>query len=488
MFGCLRACVRGCLVAWLDWIASSLWRVLRGKMLDMEARIDRRTFLAAAGATLPVLTLAQEVDDAPRLTHGPFVCPFDAEHAAIWARVSQPGTYTIELENGPPFGDPLGPKRRVRSAAVAASADSDLTVRWVIDPLACDSSVSTLRVRRDEALVHSFETRFSSVEALRSSFTQGLCGYSPPPRGTTVVLGSCADEQRFPVQPVWDAMGKLAPDLVVMLGDTPYIESTDLAVQRRRYREFYEQPQLAALLRAHPFVGTWDDHDYASNDRFGAVEGRENSRRAFLEYHGPGEWGLDGQGIFTKRRVGAIEVFLLDTRWFADTEPCPFDASKKTLLGAVQLRWLQEGLKASTAPFKVLACGMIWNDAARPGKVDFWGHWAHERDALFAWLGREKIGGVVLVGGDIHRTRVVEHKTKEVVGYDLLELITTPIANTVIESNNAPHPGLLFDKGVEQAFLSLTARPEALTARMIDGSGATMYEIERTAHWLSDRR
>jgi hypothetical protein len=46
----------------------------------------------------------------------------------------------------------------------------------------------------------------------------------------------------------------------------------------------------------------------------------------------------------------------------------------------------------------------------------------------------------------------------------------------------------LFDKGVEQAFLSLTARPEALTARMLDGSGATMYEIERTAHWLSDRR
>ena len=59
---------------------------------------------------------------------------------------------------------------------------------------------------------------------------------------------------------------------------------------------------------------------------------------------------------------------------------------------------------------------MIWNGAVRPNKPDHWEAYAHERDALFRFLGENDIEGVVLVGGDIHRTRVVRHATEASVG------------------------------------------------------------------------
>jgi alkaline phosphatase D len=433
----------------------------------MDSRLDRRSFLAAAGASLASASLAQDAPPAvPRLTHGPFFTHLDGSTAGLWARASVPGEYELVAHSEKW-------KQRLTVKSVATE-EGDLTLRWTVRGLAAAPYDVTISL--GDVVVHR------ASEALTPRM---------PREGALLALGSCADERKFPAQPVWSRMLARRPDLVVMIGDTPYIDSTDLAVQRERYRAFYAQPELAELLRSIPFAGTWDDHDYAGNDLFGAVAGRENSRRAFLENHGDGEWGEGGQGIYTRRNLGTLDLFLLDTRWFADTEPSPFDATKKSLLGTAQWRWLQKGLQESQAPFKVLACGMIWNDATRPLKQDFWGRWAHERDGLFRWLGEKRIGGVVLVSGDIHRTRTVLHATKDLCGYDIPELITSPIATTVIEVNNAPHPGLLFDAGVEQSFLLLSTKLEAgsqtLHAEHVGGDGRRLHWLERYASNLTAR-
>ena len=162
---------------------------------------------------------------------------------------------------------------------------------------------------------------------------------------------------------------------------------------------------------------------YNTSPRYGliAVEGvqpLDNLRRVVLK--------LDCCGAFDRDRKRA-------------TEPSPFDKDRPTLLGAAQWKWLRRELKASTAPFKVLACGMIWNGAVRPGKKDHWGTYPHERDGLFDFIGKEKITGVVLVGGDIHRTRVLRHKTTKQTGYDVPELITSPAHASVIANANVPN-------------------------------------------------
>jgi alkaline phosphatase D len=441
-----------------------------------DPRWSRREFMAATGAALSSAALSQEASpaDTPRLTHGPFRADTGELRFDVWARASAAGEYVLEVLD--PWPETGGDRHR---EIALATEENDLTLHWSVPAL------------RGEVGAYAWSIEYGGKLISWSAETWYALAPSPRNLASTIVFGSCADEGKFADQPVWDRMRELNPSLVVLLGDTPYIDSTDLETQRARYRAFYSQPQLAALLRETPFAGTWDDHDYACDNCFGAVEGRESSRRAFLEYHGPGEWGIDGQGIFTKRRVGPIEVFLLDTRWFADTEPSEFDAARKTLLGAAQWRWLRDGLAASTTPFKVLACGMVWNDAVRPGKRDFWGTWPHEREALFRFIGEAKIGGVVLASGDIHRTRVVEHATKDLAGYDILELITSPVANTVIEAASAPHPGLLFDAGVEQTFLALSTRPEAgstvLRAEFRDGAGKVLHSLERYAFSLQAR-
>ena len=207
-----------------------------------------------------------------------------------------------------------------------------------------------------------------------------------------------------------------------------------------------------------PIYGIWDDHDFGRNDTDGNLEGKENSRDAFIEHYTPlanETFGNGQEGVYTSFVLGNVEVFLLDTRYFAATEPSPFDADKPTLLGNDQWRWLVNGLEDSQADFKILCCGMIWNGAVRPGKQDHWATYPHEYDALMQFISEEKIDGIVLVGGDIHRSRCIVHNTAATAGYDITELITSPMHHRIIETANQPHDGLQFDAGAPHSFLLL---------------------------------
>ena len=304
-------------------------------------------------------------------------------------------------------------------------------------------------------------------------------------RPTRLAFGSCADEDAGTAR-VWRLLGALSPDAVVLLGDTPYIDSTDPEVQARRYREFATFPPFADLARTTQVYATWDDHDFGANDSDGRLHGKEHARAAFIAARSvrpeppkvnpnvviggppppPDEltFGADGAGVYSSFLSGPVEVFLLDTRWFARTEPSEFDAERPTLLGAAQWKWLRAGLTASRAPYKVLACGMIWNGAVRPNKTDHWGAYPAEFEGLCRFLGEANITGIVLVGGDIHRSRVVVHPTASVVGYDLTELISSPMHGRVIDAANVPHPGLRFDSGAGHVVCIVAANERELRA------------------------
>jgi len=199
-----------------------------------------------------------------------------------------------------------------------------------------------------------------------------------------------------------------------------------------------------------------------------------------MEYRLNSSYGDGSNGIYTKFRRGLVEVFLLDTRTFAATEPSPFDADRPSLLGKQQWDWLRRELNASTARFKILACGMIWNGAVRPGKRDHWASYPHERQSLFDFIGQEEINGVILIGGDVHRTRVLRHKTTDSAGYNIPELITSPIHDGVIVTANAPHPALIHDSGKPNSFLLITAPGDSdrdqLNVKFVDKGGKPFFE------------
>ena len=415
------------------------------------------------------LSLGQ--DTPPLLSHGPFLGHADVDRGTVWARASSPGEFVLSLS----LGDGSSSNH-----SATAEAERDLCLRWDVDSLEPGQAYTCTIGAAPSG------ERACDPFTLRTPIAHDI------PRVTRIAFGSCAHEGRFPTQPVWSRIAQTGAEAVVVLGDTPYIDSTDLAVQRRRYREFYGAlPELQALVRATPLYATWDDHDFGRNDTTGVLPGKENSRRAFIEYHGNPEYGREEEGIFTRFRRGAIEVFLLDTRWFAGTEDSPHDEGGKGLLGALQWEWLERELRASTATFKVLASGMIWNGATRPGKRDHWMTYPGERQAIFDMIGKHSIPGVVLVGGDIHRTRALRYPTTKSAGYELFEFITSPLANTVIQTANAPSEHLLHDAGVQQTFLLLTAdttaKPATLSARFLDHEGAELFAVHTDADALRPR-
>ena len=395
------------------------------------------------------------------LTHGPFLGHVSEHEAHVWARAVDPGPYRLTVS--PTDEDE-------RHVDAVASREHDLCLKWRVTDLDADAGY-----------------RFT-VTADGDPLASGTLWTAPPPErpaAISLAFASCVDERRFPDQPGWDVMAERGADAVVLLGDTPYIDSTELEVQRRRYREFYSIEPLARLLRGTSLYATWDDHDFGRNDTDGLLAGRERSRQAFVEYHAGPQFGDGEEGIYSSFRRGPVEVFLIDARWFANVETSPVDEDAPSLLGATQWRWLTTRIASSTATFKLLCTGMIWNDATRPLKTDHWGTYHVERDALFRFLGDEEISGVVLIAGDIHRSRVIEHATTESAGYRLTELITSPLANRVIELANAPHPGLRWDAGVPDTFLMIdadsTVGPPTLTARFLDSAGEELHVVHLDA-------
>ena len=427
-------------------------------------------------------TVAQESKPVvlPPAELGPFVGAVTPKTALLWARVAAPGDVGLVV---------IGPEGSRRFKATA-DVERDLTVHWAIDGLEPDTRYEAIVTAINPKRVPETAGPTVSVSGAAARFRTP----SDPLFATSarLVFGSCANDLKYPDPPIFRTILKAAPDAFVMLGDTPYIDSTDLTKQRLRYRAFYAQAGVAALLQRVPTYGTWDDHDFGKNDTNGLLAGRENSRRAFLEYHANPYAGIGDDGVFTRFRVGPIDVFLLDTRWFSWTERSFADQTKPTLLGSRQWLWLQRELKASTAPFKVLASGMIWNGAVRPGKTDYWGAYEHERAALFGFVAKEKINGIVLMGGDIHRSRVLKHGPKWAdVGYPLYEFVSSPLAADIIKEAAAPEPDLVFDGGEAFYYVALDAdvrtTPAKLTGRVMTGEGKEVFKVETNGDLLTPK-
>lgn len=410
---------------------------------------------------------------APQLTHGPFRGHVDATSLHVWARAAVAGEHRLELlplAGGAPFV----------AEAVAQEAD-DLTLRFAATGLPAGMAFG-VRIRRGDVVVH---------EDLAAGWTAAL---PDDARAATVAFGSCASDKGMREQPIWGRILAARPHALALLGDTPYIDNGSVDARRRRHQDFFDVPAIAATLRQIPTWTTWDDHDYALNDQFGDVKAAATAREVFVAYHAHASYGDGTRGVWTSFRQGPIEVFLLDPRSFADTGPSPLAPTARTALGGAQVEWLQRGLRASTAAVKVLACGMVWNAGVRPGKKDCWGNWPEERDALFRWLGQERIDGVVLVSGDVHRSRVIVHPTRALAGYDLPEFVTSPLANTVIEENAVPVTGLRFDAGEPHSclVLSVAAAPDdvdggRLRAAFLAGDGREFHVHELALARLAEQ-
>ncbi len=393
---------------------------------------------------------------------GPLLGHVDTEHAAIWYRPSEAGEYTLLLKN------PLKDGSWTRSLSGKASVEHDLCITWQVDSLSPNTP-------------YQYEIRKGGAQGPSVAGGPDFRFHTPDvfdkPCKVTLAFGSCASSTEF--FEIWDQIDRQKVEGLVLLGDTPYIDSSDLEVNRTKHRKFLQIPTLAHLGRRTPIWGTWDDHDFGGNDTDGTVKDKDVIRSVFTDYRAHKQFGENGEGIYTRFRRGPVEVFLLDARYFAQTGQSPVDANKTTCLGKRQWTWLLKGLKNSTAPFKIIASGQIWDDKTN-GEKDDWHTYSHERDALLDFIRDEKIKGVILMGGDIHASRALRYDDR--VGYPLWQFIVSPMHASTIPSLNVPHPNLVWGKPVPNVFLRVVAdnrkEPARLVATWLKMDGEPINEVE----------
>ncbi|EMI15784.1 secreted protein [Rhodopirellula maiorica SM1] len=286
-----------------------------------------------------------------------------------------------------------------------------------------------------------------------------------------VAFISCVNDS---TDSVWQQMANHNLDLLCLGGDTPYADTGNLTDLRNKHRHLLQRPRLAVLGKSVPFVGTWDDHDFGLNNANGknAAALKTNTRRAFVEYRVQDQYGSGDEGIYQKADRGAMEVFLLDARWYSQTGPSPVSPNQSTCYGNEQWKWLLESLRSSEAPFKVLLHGQIWQDKKNRETDDMHTYYA-ERDALLNFIKDERIPGVVLVGGDIHVSRYLVHPQR--VGYDLHDFIISPGHTSVIPSLNVYHQDLEWSRVQPNQFLIMTADTSktvpTLSVKFLDKDG-----------------
>jgi alkaline phosphatase D len=260
------------------------------------------------------------------------------------------------------------------------------------------------------------------------------------------------------------------PDLVLFLGDYIYEyatprNTTDLARThslrhattlgdfRDRYALHKSDPALQAAHAACPWAVTWDDHevqnDYAAQR---GLEGR-GERTPFLEIRGAAwqafyenmplraaslyrpasdtpQW--DALQVYRRLRWGRLaHIHLLDSRQYRSWQACrtprsasagavraadcaDLDSPARTLLGAAQEQWLNEGLAADSRTkhatrWSVLAQQTLFSPRHYPSGVtstDGWDGYPAARARLLRAVAQHAPSNTVLLGGDIHQNYV----------------------------------------------------------------------------------
>ena len=382
--------------------------------------------------------------------------------------------FSLGVASGSPLPNSVILWTRILADPLQAAATPQLAfaVRWEV---AHDEAFSRIAAKGSAsaipALGHSVHVDATGLEPGRWYWYRFMLGDAISPVGRTrtapaadampamlkMAVASC-QHWEFGSFAAHRHIASAAPDLVAFLGDYIYEwgpyqlthparalrvdESFSLAEYRARYAQYKSDPDLQAAHRAAPWIVTWDDHevanDYAGDrdERLSPVfaQRRAAAYQAFYE-HMPLRVAAAGRNDFGKLRIydrfdwGRLaRLHVLDDRQYRATHACQpkgrggstsvlrskcnaLRDPSRSMLGAEQEAWLQNGLKTSEARWNFLVQqtpmaqssqvpiirpddGRFWNDG--------WDGYPAARDRLFEALQSTRAANPVVLAGDVH--------------------------------------------------------------------------------------
>ncbi len=385
----------------------------------------------------------------------------------VWRVTTRPRFADEPFQLGVACGDPTptGGILWTRLAPRPMEPDGGMTgprvvVTWEV---AADDSFRTIvkqgRTTAAPELSHSVHVDVDGLEPDRWYFYRFMSGDATSPVGRlrTTPASGATTPLRFAVAScqhieygyftAYAHMAREELDLVTHLGDYIYeygpvagrirqhagLEIRTLDDYRRRYAQYKSDPLLQAQHGRCPWVVTWDDHEvdnnYAGSIGENVMESEEQMQarraaayQAWWEHQPvqvPRARSWADLTITRSFDWGALARFwVLDTRQYRSDQPCD-DGNKvvpcgewaspaRTMLGARQERWVDDGLAASRSRWNVLANQiMVAPNDLDPGPetrlpMDQWTGYPAARDRLLGSIARRAPNRTVVLTGDIH--------------------------------------------------------------------------------------
>jgi alkaline phosphatase D len=382
---------------------------------------------------------------ADPLTHGPMVGSLTTGSANIWVRTTATRPLALRLNEG-------------------NSVDLDsVTVAWDYPPASrgFTSTLTAEGLKPDTDYAYGFSVN----DQLYTNPTWRF--RTPPvpgaPTQVTIALGSCA---KLAVQPVFDTLTAINPDLFLFIGDNHYANSDDLDSLRWYYTWSRAIHARRTFLGHTATLATWDDHDFTGNNTDGSAPGKDTALRAFKEYWANPSYGTEETpGVFFRQSWGDVDLFMLDDRYYRGLDD--------SMLGDEQRNWLKQQLSNSTATFKLLVTGSQWT---AEGNSDSWREFPAARESIFQYIVDEAITGVVLLSGDVHRSefRLIHNELEG--GYDLPEFTSSPLANIPSSCPDDTQERLACEAVPSFVQLAIDTAAGTLIGSMVDQTGEVRHE------------
>jgi alkaline phosphatase D len=425
---------------------------------NWDGRLSRRTLLRTGGSAAAGLLLmdrATAARAASRFAAGPFTLGVSSgdptpDGVVLWTRLAPDPL--VE-------GGGMRPVPELVRYEVAADADFRRIVRrGVAGALPREAhSVHVALTGLQPATTYWYRFRWGTTIS-----TTGRTRTAPAPGSTDPMRFAFVSCQNY-TNGYFGAYADLATrdvDLVVHLGDyiyegpglgaarvrdhLPNTELFTLNAYRLRHSQYRTDPDLQAAHAAHPFLMTWDDHEFKDNYADLDIDKpdlpletiAERRAAAYLAYweHAPLPRSRKPVGkdmpLFRRLQWGALATFhVLDTRQYRSNqllEQCPpaqrdpesrycagvLD-STRGILGTAQRDWLFEGLAAPTAAWNVIANQVGFAPLVRRNtrdavvfSLDSWDGYVAERQLVLDFLAENQLRNTVVITGDSHQHSV----------------------------------------------------------------------------------
>ena len=265
---------------------------------------------------------------------------------------------------------------------------------------------------------------------------------------------------------------------------TPAREVQSRDDYRIRHAQYKTDPDLQAAHAAHPWLVTWDDHEFKNNyanldvdsGRLTPEQLRQRRADAYMAYweHMPLARARkptdENMQLYRRFHWGKMATFsVLDGRQYRSDQPlrctdperdpsgyCPDDLNpERTMLGAEQHEWLLEDLATTKRRWNVIAQQTAFGPFNRQTatlprnfgvEADNWDGYVAERQRILDWLVEQQTPNPIVLTGDSH-ANWIRNIPPDYRNFDGDPVATELMGTSISSGGDPPNPFVRYGEG-----------------------------------------